>query len=509
MADANDEPKPEQAPESGAGGDGVQGAGPTDKNRTQRLTRASEARRTRVASLSLPLAQEEERRTKGLVSGRSKAGCAEPAVPDACGQAGSSLFLLFIEGTEGDARKQREDMVANNRACATEFADIRRHMAFLKASGVPAYPHDGYSRLKSHLRSGGYLKIAYPGANAIWRRSLYISAAAAVLLVVVLYILRGQGSLAATDQSTSSSGTLTVLDSEGSPLRQPASLRVGQQFAVRDGPGYVWLPTGDRGASTEVRLREGAKFSVGGNSQFSLDEGEATEVMVSAAATRRSTFVLSTKRAEVRTDGAVFGVETEEAATTVYVYTGSVIIRPISGGQTRSVPAGNGVVVGAGNAGGELFPLLEVSIESAPGRVLGVTMRNRSSRPIEVSKAIGPDDFPYWLSIDQDQAGYASTEPFREVQQAIPLPGGRRGGRVFGDSESHNGIAVLEPMSRGSQSMYQFSIDLNSAMAGADAADFTLVLEYRGRVLIPGIGAVSYRPMSRSIRFDTKRGSNE
>jgi hypothetical protein len=173
------------------------------------------------------------------------------------------------------------------------------------------------------------------------------------------------------------------------------------------------------------------------------------------------------------------------------------------------VPAGTGIKIGAGEANVELFPLLELSIEAVPGRVLGVSFRNRSARPIEVSKAIGPDDFPYWLSIDQDQAGSLDATPFRDVQQSIPLPSGRRGGRGFGDTESHVGMALLAPVSRGSQSVYQFSIDLASALAGADAADFTMVLEYRGRVIVPGIGPVSYRPMSRGIRFDTKRGNPE
>jgi len=475
--------------------------------RTQRLARRSGPRKIRVVADSAAQAHAEDQATRGMFDVVAASPDCPSPVAHACGTPEASLFLLFVPGVEESEKTCRESAVAGHRACVDEYAAIWKHLALHKASPAPAYPHDGFSRLKARLRREGYLKFAWPGTQSLWRRSFAVAAAAAAVLLVVLFFTRVGRPEAGTSGDDSTFGTLTILDSNGNPLRQPRSLGLGQQETVREGAGYLWLPTGERGNSVQVRLREGAKFKIDKTSLVSLDEGEATEVIVTTDATVNAAFVLATRKAELRTEGATFSVETDESSTTVYVYTGAVNVKPLGGGETRHVPRGHGMSVKAGEPPRDPFPLVELSIEAVPGRVLNATIRNRSTREISISKAIGPDDFPYWLFIDQDKAGATEGDPLREEVQSIPLPGvgGSRGD--YRDTETHRDLATLAPEGRGGQSMYQFSVDLGSVLAGAEAADFTMVMEYRGRIVVGGLGPLGVKPVSRSIRYDTKRGS--
>ncbi|MCA8939352.1 MAG: FecR domain-containing protein, partial [Planctomycetes bacterium] len=372
---------------------------------------------------------------------------------------------------------------------------VRRHLEIHQSIPRVRPAAGSFLRLTTRMRNEGYLAYAYPGWHSLWRRSVGIGLAAALMMALVLWL----GLLEAQGKSEAGVPFGSFLRANPDGTKDKRTISLGTSLSTGPNGGYLWLSTPARGVSTEVIIDSTASFQLRSLSELELTSGALDAVFVKQAALYPDGFVISTRHGSLVVRDADFSVEAQSGRTIVNVARGRVEVRRPNSSEARIVSAGMCADLIESQPLPQVYGFLRVDIQPINfDRVAAINIANRTQWELKVRTILWNFGEAYRCRLSKDLlAGDGEQYVYRGSVPLAPTAESHTGPRFLADD-----LVVLE--SAGKADTYQFVADLTAETLGWDAKDMSFTVDYLGEIHTEHFGILHVPAKSRVERINLK-----
>ncbi|GIK53994.1 MAG: hypothetical protein BroJett014_29670 [Planctomycetota bacterium] len=410
----------------------------------------------------------------------------------------SANLLGYVLGElEPDQQQKLESQLKENPGLRAELEEVRSHLKLHQAVRKVAPRRGSFDRIMRRMSGEGALQGAVPGVHCMLRRAFLLAAAAGILMVVLMALFGDKrylpvlpkdeviGQIIYHEASADFGGTVGREIEQGEVL-----VGTTKNTGVYD--AQIWLPTGVSRSYSIIECAPQTEIQFVSSREVKLNRGFMRRLNIAPGALGESAFTVVTPHGRVEVSGAKLSVRVTEAETQVTVGEGSA--RVIGGDVPQVVPTGHFSVIARDSEATPPQALLQMGLllyndprMTAP--VVEVSLHNISPVPARIERVFSRDPV-YVLQISR-APDYSGPDSVGERYEALEV-------NLLGNPLEHMGEVWLKPKEE-----YRFRIDVSQSLYGRPAAEYWLVVVYKGTLYGPQ-GAARLDVTSRPLKIDMR-----
>jgi hypothetical protein len=411
-----------------------------------------------------------------------------------------SQLLSYVMGElEPDELQRLEAQIKESPTLQAELEEIRAHLSLHQEVRKVAPRRGSFDRLMRRMGQEGALAGAVPGVHRMLRRSFLIAALAGILFIALMAWYSDAARVAPLPHTEEVIGQIIyyepapdMISTHGREIDHGEAL-VGASKNTGSYDASIWLPTGVSRSYSIIECAPQTELKFVSSREIQLNKGFFRQLSIAPGALGESAFVVKTPHGRVEVSGAKLAIRVNEAETQVTVSEGSA--RVIGGDLPQIVHAGHFSVIVRDSEATPPSPVLQMTLlqyhdpnTSVP--IIEVNLRNVGFVPTRIQKAYSRDPvYVLQVSRARDYGDSGSTgERFETPDIGLvdsPL--------------NHIGEMWLKP-----KEDYRFRIDISPNVYGRPAAEYWIVVVYKGGIYGPP-GAARIDVSSKPEKLDLKK----